>query len=64
MHSVSVCASKQMCHCNDAIAVIIDSGIVIFVMLTAETKGISSNQRKDIGCVKSQTYPGAATKYE
>jgi len=64
MHSVSVCASKQTCHCNGAMAVIVDSGIVIFVMLTVEAKGISSNQRKENGRVKSQTYPGAATKYE
>jgi len=29
-----------------------------------ETKGIQVGQRKGSGCVKSQTYQGAATKYE
>jgi len=29
-----------------------------------QTKGIPAGQRKGSGCVKSQTYQGAATKYE
>jgi len=28
-----------------------------------QTKGIPAGQRKGSGCVKSQTYQGAATKY-
>jgi len=29
-----------------------------------QTKGIPADQRTGSGCVKSQTYQGAATKYE
>jgi len=29
-----------------------------------QTKGILAGQRKGCGCVKSQTYQGAVTKYE
>jgi len=34
------------------------------VMWMMQAKGIPAGQRKGSSCVKSQTYKGAATKYE